>query len=180
MEETSDEDLMVRVAAGDEAAFRRLARRHLQRGLAVARRIAGNAADAEEVVQEALLRVWTHAPRWRPTASYRTWFYRIVVNLCLDRRRRAAWMGLEEAGDPADPAPDAVTMIERDQTGRAVADAVAALPERQRAALVLTYYEGLGNEETAAVLGTSVSAVESLLIRGKRTLRERLRTARGE
>jgi RNA polymerase sigma-70 factor, ECF subfamily len=178
MDESSDEDLMARVARGDEAAYRRLVRRHLPRTLGLARRITGNPADAEEVLQEALLRVWTTAPRWRPTASFRTWLYRVVVNLCLDRKRRPAFAALEDAGDPVDPAPDAVATLHRDETSRAVAEALAGLPERQRAALALTYYEGLGNAETAAVLETSVSSVESLLIRAKRALREKLSSLR--
>src|SRR6266481_183164 len=88
MDEASDEDLMRRVAGGDERAFRLLARRYAARAVALARRVTGNDADAEEVVQEALLRVWTNAPRWRPLAAFRTWFYRIVLNLCLSRQRR--------------------------------------------------------------------------------------------
>ncbi|MBI4182792.1 MAG: sigma-70 family RNA polymerase sigma factor [Proteobacteria bacterium] len=180
MEDASDEDLMARVAAGDEEAFCRLARRNARLGFGLARRLTGSTADAEDVVQEALLRVWTHAPRWRPTAAFRTWFYRVVVNLCLDRRRRRAWVALEEADEPADPGPDAVALIERDETGRAVAAAVAGLPDRQRAALLLTYYEGLSNAETAVALATSVSAVETLLVRAKRALRRRLSPLRDE
>src|SRR5262249_32712742 len=95
----SDEDLMRRVARGDEPAFRLLARRYAARAVGLARRITGNDADAEEVVQEALLRVWTNAPRWRPLASFRTWFYRVVLNLCLSRRRRPPLLPLEAAGD---------------------------------------------------------------------------------
>ena len=101
----SDEALMARVARGDERAFRELARRHVPAMLGLARRILGNAADAEDVAQEAMLRVWTQAPRWQPLAALRTWLSRVVVNLCLDRKRRAAWVELEAAGEIADPAP---------------------------------------------------------------------------
>lgn len=174
MDEVSDEELMARVAGGDEPAFRLLSRRHLRRALALARRVSGNDADAEEIVQEALLRVWINAPRWRPTAAFRTWFYRVVVNLCLNRRRRKPFAALEEAGDPVDPAPDAAAALERRQTDGLVAAAVAALPERQRAAIVLTYHDGLSNAETADVLETSVSSVETLLVRAKRALRAAL------
>src|SRR5918911_1238426 len=106
MPEPSDEDLMARVARGDDTAFRLLAQRHAARSIALARRITGNDADAEEIVQEALLRVWINAPRWRPVAAFRTWFYRVVLNLCLGRRRRLPFVPLEGAGDPADPAAD--------------------------------------------------------------------------
>jgi RNA polymerase sigma-70 factor, ECF subfamily len=174
MQEASDEDLMARVAGGDEAAFRALSRRHVAGGLALARRVSGNAADAEEVVQEAFLRVWVNAPRWRPTASFRTWFYRVVLNLCFNRARRRPFAALEAAGDPADPSPDPAANLERRQTDSLVTAAIAALPERQRAAIVLTYEEGLSNIETAAALDTSVSGVETLLVRAKRALRAAL------
>lgn len=174
MDGASDEDLMLRIAAGDQPAFRVLARRYAPLALRLARRVMGNSADAEEIVQEAMLRLWVNAPRWRPMASFRTWFYRVVINLCLNRKRRAPFLPIEEASDPADPTPDAVARIERRETERALAAAIAALPERQRAAIALTYNEGLSNAETASALGTSVSAVETLLVRAKRTLRERL------
>ncbi len=174
MDEASDEELMVRIASGDQGAFRLLSRRHLTRTLALARRITGNQADAEEIVQEALLRVWTNAPRWRPTAAFRTWFYRVVFNLCLNRKRRRPFAPLEDAGDPADPAPNAAAQLERRQGDQVVSAAIAALPERQRAAIVLTYHDGLSNAETAAVLDTSIGGVETLLVRAKRSLRASL------
>jgi RNA polymerase sigma-70 factor (ECF subfamily) len=174
MDEASDEDLMQRVAQGHEPAFRLLARRYAPRATGLARRITGNDADAEEVVQEALLRLWVNAPRWRPLSAFRTWFYRIVLNLCLSRRRRMPFLPLEAAGDPIDPAPGPGAELERDQSERALAAAIGQLPERQRAAIVLTYHEGLSNAEAAAVLDTSVSGMEALLVRAKRTLRETL------
>jgi RNA polymerase sigma-70 factor (ECF subfamily) len=171
MDKDSDEDLMARIAEGNEAAFRVLTRRYLPLTLGFARRVTGNSADAEEIAQEALLRVWTHAPRWRPVATFRTWFYRVVLNLSLNRRRRAPFLSLEQAGDVADPAVDASAAMERDEADSALAAAIAQLPERQRAVILLTYREGLSNAETAEVLGTSVSAVETLLVRAKRALR---------
>ncbi|MPZ57368.1 MAG: RNA polymerase sigma factor [Rhizobiales bacterium] len=174
MDDPSDEELMRRIAGGDESAFRVLARRCVPPAIGLARRILANTADAEEVVQEAMLRVWTTAPRWRPEARFRTWLYRVVVNLCLNRRRRAPFARLDDVGDPADPRPDAATQMERDQRHRTIADAIARLPERQRAAIVLTYHDGLGNAEAAAVLGTTRPAVETLLVRAKRSLRQQL------
>ena len=102
----SDEALMARIARGDELAFGQLSRRHVPAMLRIARRILGNAADAEDVAQEAMLRVWTHAPRWQPLAQFRTWLTRVVVNLCLDRKRRAPWVALEAAGDIVDEPSD--------------------------------------------------------------------------
>jgi RNA polymerase sigma-70 factor (ECF subfamily) len=174
MDEPSDEELMQRVAGGDEPAFRMLARRCVSPAIGLARRILVNPADAEEVAQEAMLRVWTTAPRWRPEAKFRTWLYRVVVNLCLNRKRRAPFASLDDAGDPPDPRPDAAEQLERTQRDHAIADAVARLPERQRAAVVLTYHEGLSNSDAAVALGTTRSAVETLLVRAKQSLRRQL------
>jgi RNA polymerase sigma-70 factor (ECF subfamily) len=174
MAEASDEDIMARIAQGDERAFRQLALRYAPRAVGLARRITRNEADADEVVQEALLRVWINAPRWQPTAAFRTWFYRVVLNLCLNRRRRAPMLDLSAAGDPPDSAPDALARLQRAEVDRRIVAAIAELPERQRAAIILTYHEGLANAEAADVLETSVSSVEALLVRAKRTLREKL------
>src|SRR5690348_6266517 len=170
----SDEALMLRVARGDERAFQLLSRRHTPVMLGLARRILGNAAEAEDVVQEAFIRVWTYAPRWRPLALFRTWLTRIVVNLCLDRKRRAPWVELEAAGDLIDPAPGAGEKAESDERERIVDAAIDKLPLRQRSAIVLTYTEGMSNAEVAEILDTSVSAVETLLVRGKQNLRRAL------
>src|SRR5256885_3864399 len=110
MEGASDEDLMPRIAKGEEVAFRILARRHLPAAVGLARRLLGIQADAEEVVQEGLLRVWINAPRWQPTAAFRTWFYRVLVNLCLNRRRRAPFAPLDDSSGPPEPGPDALPL----------------------------------------------------------------------
>ncbi len=170
----SDEALMARVARGDQPAFRALARRHLPAMVGLARRILGNAAEAEDVAQEAMLRVWTHAPRWQPLAAFKTWLTRVVVNLCLDRKRRAPWVELEAAGDIVDPAPAASELAEADERERLLQAAIANLPDRQRTAIVLTYTEGMSNAQVADILDTSVSAVETLLVRGKQNLRRAL------
>ena len=170
----SDEALMARVARGDERAFQLLSRRHLPAMLGLARRILGNAAEAEDVAQEAFMRVWTHAPRWQPLAQFRTWLTRVVVNLCLDRKRRAPWVELEAAGEIVDPTPGAGEKAEADERARMLAAAVDKLPARQRSAIVLTYGEGMTNAQVAEILDTSVSAVETLLVRGKQNLRSAL------
>jgi RNA polymerase sigma-70 factor, ECF subfamily len=176
----SDEALMARVAKGDQRAFRELARRHVPVILGLARRILGNAAEAEDVAQEAMLRVWTHAPRWQPLALFRTWLSRVVVNLCLDRKRKAPWVELEAAGELADPAPLAGDAAEAAERERLLAAAIAELPDRQRAAIVLSYTEGMSNAQVAEVLDTTVSAVETLLVRGKQNLRRALAEVIGE
>jgi RNA polymerase sigma-70 factor (ECF subfamily) len=170
----SDEALMARVAGGDERAFQLLSRRHLPAMLGLARRILGNAAEAEDVAQEAFMRVWTHAPRWQPLAQFRTWLTRVVINLCLDRKRRAPWVELETAGDIVDPAPGAGEKAEGDERERMLAAAIEKLPVRQRSAIVLTYGDGMSNAQVADILDTSVSAVETLLVRAKQNLRRAL------
>src|SRR5689334_22565051 len=149
---------MARVAAGDASAFALLVRRHAEPAQRLARRILGSAALAEEIVQDAFLRVWTNAPRWRPQAAFRTWLYRIVVNLCLNARRRAPDLPLDAGERVADPAPGADEQLKLRERDRRLAAAIRALPERQRAAIVLTYQEGLGNAEVAQVLDISVAS----------------------
>ena len=170
----------MRIGNGDRVAFGELVRRHLDRAVAVAQRVTGSRGDAEEIAQEAFLRVWTKAPRWRAAdgefraAHFTTWLYRVVVNLGIDRRRRPVLSALEAAGDPADPAESALHTMEKAQLANRVAAAVATLPDRQRAALALCFYEGLSNREAADILALSPGAVESLLVRARRTLREAL------
>lgn len=174
-DEISDEALMADVAAGSRAAFERLSRRHLRRSLALAHRVLGNAADAEEVVQDAFLQVWLHAGNWRGNgALFSTWLYRIVVNRCLDYRRRRAFAPLDDAADVPTPEPDALTLVADRQLAAKVDDAIAGLPERQRAALGLCYYGDIGCSQAAAILDISMSAMESLLVRARRTVRGRL------
>jgi len=174
-EKAGDDALLAQAGAGDQRAFRTLVARHLSRVLSLARRMTGNVAEAEDVAQEAFLRAWQKAAVWHAgEARFSTWLYRVVVNLCLDRRRRKPTTPLEAAGDPLDPAPSVELRLVEDQRTRIVAVALAALPDRQRAALVLSYYEELSNAAAAEILGVSVSALESLLVRARKALRAEL------
>ncbi|MFV3129303.1 RNA polymerase sigma factor [Niveispirillum sp. KHB5.9] len=171
----TDEALVARVAAGDRRAYGLLVDRHLDRTVTIAHRILNNQADAEDVAQEAFLRLWRHADRFDPGAArFSTWFYRVTTNLCLDRTRRPPMATLEAAGDPADPAMDQERSLADRHTKAAVAAAVADLPDRLRAAVTLTYDGGLSNAEAAKALDVSVKALESLLVRARRALREKL------
>ena len=169
----SDEALMARVARGDEAAFRELSRRHVPAMLALARRILGILPTPRMSPRKPCCASGPNAPRWRPLAAVRTWITRVVVNLCLDRKRRAPWVALEAAGEIADPSPGAEHGIESSQLDRQVAAAVAKLPARQRTAVALTYNEGMSNAQVAEILDTSVSAVETLLVRAHRAYGKR-------
>lgn len=179
-EEADDSDLLRRIASGDRLAFARLARRHTPRALRLADRFLGRGAEAEEVVQEALLRVWTHAADWDPDrrARFTTWLHRVVANLCLDRLRRPTTAALETAPDLPDPAPGAPTLVADRQRAALVRAAMADLPERQRAAITLFYFEDMTATTVAQTLDMTVAALESLLARARRSLRERL-AARG-
>lgn len=149
--------------------------RHLDRTVALAARITGNRSTAEDVAQEAFLRVWKAASDWQPDrARFTTWLYRVTVNLCLDLRRRPAFAALELIGDPPDPAEDAVAAIESRQRQALLRREIGALGARQRAALALCYAAGLSNAEAAEVLEISLGALESLLVRARRQLRRRL------
>ena len=175
MQDASDEELVALIGGGDRRAYHVLVERHGRRVLGLARRMMRNLAEAEDVSQEAFLRVWQKAGEWQPRgARFTTWLYRVVVNLCLDRRRKPTMAPIEAAGDPADTRPDAEQTLATVQRERQVASALQALPERQRAALVLSYYVGLSNLEAAGALELSVSALESLLVRARRALRQEL------
>jgi RNA polymerase sigma-70 factor (ECF subfamily) len=163
------------VADGDRAAFDRLSRRHLDRAYGVALRMTGNRADAQDVTQDVFLRLWQRPDSWRPgQAQFSTWLYRVVVNRCLDMKRRPKATALDAIAEPQDPRPDAEADLVTAAKQRAVSDAVAALPERQRAAIALTYTAGLKNTEAANALDISVKALEALLVRAKRELRDAL------
>jgi RNA polymerase sigma-70 factor (ECF subfamily) len=171
-----DQELLARVAKDDPAAVRAMVARKLPRLLSLATRMLGDRGDAEDVAQEAFLKLWRQARGWRPgTALFDTWLHRVTLNLCYDRlRRRRETSGgvVPEQTDPAAPADQAMMAAARDA---ALAAAIAGLPERQRAALVLQYYEGLSNIEAAAAMEIGVEALESLLSRARRTLKTQLR-----
>lgn len=174
-EAVSDEALMADAAAGDSKAFGILTRRHLRRSIALAQRVSGNASDAEEIVQDAFLQIWANADRWRGDGTrFTTWLYRIVVNRSIDYRRRRTFAPLDAADEIADPAWSAETLVDGRKIGAEVDAAIAALPERQRAALSLCYHEEMTCAEASEVLQVSVSAMESLLVRARRVVRARL------
>jgi RNA polymerase sigma-70 factor (ECF subfamily) len=170
-----DAELLRAVADGDRAAFDRLSRRHLDRAHGVALRMTGSRADAEDVVQDVFLRLWLKPGAWRPgQAPFSTWLYRVVVNRCLDLKRRPKGADLDAIEEPQDPDSNAEDSLMQAERGRALEAAVAQLPERQRAAIVLTYTAGLRNAEAASAMDISVKAFEALLVRAKRELRDHL------
>ena len=164
------------VADGDQTALWRLVHAHGHGLTLVATRYLGRRDEAEEVVQEAWIRVWQQAGRFDPDkAQPRTWIYRILVNLCLDRlrkRRLLSLIGLDDAGpEPDDPQPDAVRVLDGRQRLAAVRRDIARLPDRQRMALLLSVAGGLEADEIATALGSSRGAAEQLIARARRSLR---------
>ena len=170
----SDEALLVLYANGDPMAARDLAGRLVPRVLGYATRLLGDRAEAEDIAQEVMLRLWRAAPDWRPgEAQVSTWVYRVAANLCTDRlrsRQRKRAQNLDDVAEPEDgSAPALDVMIDADRQA-ALQSALADLPDRQREAVVLRHIEGLANPQIAEVMQIGVEAVESLIARGKRAL----------
>jgi len=177
----SDEALLQHYAAGDRAAARILLERLAPRVLRLAYRLLQDRAEAEDVTQEAMLRLWQIAPKWEPGgAQPSTWLHRVAVNLATDRLRRRRGVALDSIAEPDDPAPAVVEDLITADRQRALDDALAMLPDRQRVAVVLRHLEGLTNPDIAATMGIGVEAVESLTARGKRRLTELLSGRRDE
>jgi RNA polymerase sigma-70 factor, ECF subfamily len=171
-----DKDLLDRLADNDEIAFRGLVERHIDRAYAIALRILGNAADAEDVVQDTMLKVWIHRGRWQHgRAKFSTWLYRVVSNRCIDLHRKPRTENVDAVPEVADAQPDASSVIERNEVNNLLEVAMQRLPEQQRLAVILSYHENMSNGEIAEVMDTTVAAVESLLKRGRQQLRELLR-----
>ena len=176
----SDDQLLARVAVGDPAATRAMVARKLPRLLSLAGRLLGDVAEAEDVAQEAFLRIWKQASRWRPgEARFDTWLHRVALNLCYDRLRRRRELAFADPPDRADDGPGPDRGLQAADTGRRVGAALQSLPDRQREAIVLCHYQELGNIEAAAAMGVSVEALESLLGRGRRALRAALGDMKG-
>ncbi len=178
-----DDALLVLFANGDAQAARELTERLAPRAFGVALRVLGDRAEAEDVTQEAMLRLWRMAPDWqRGQAKVSTWLYRVVMNLCLDikRRSRRAAVPIDAVPEPLDPQPGATARLQQDARLGALQRALLHLPERQRQAVVLRHIEELSNPDIAAILDISVEAVESLTARGKRALSAALAAQREE
>lgn len=170
-----DAVLLAQVAKGDEGAFSTLVDRHLPAVLAVARRMLRDDAEAEDMAQEAMLRLWRASDRLEINDyGARPWLRRVVSNLCIDRVRAGRNTSVvDEVPEQARPA-DQVHALERQEASQRVDAALKALPERQRLALVLFHYEGLSQIETGKIMGISDEAVESLLSRARRSLKTAL------
>lgn len=174
-ERDPDAELVARVGTQDPVAVRTLVARKLPRLLALATRMLGDRMEAEDVAQEAFVRIWKQAPSWREgEARFDTWLHRVALNLCYDRLRGQREEPVAELPDQTDPAASPDVQFENRTRDERIRVALAALPARQREALVLNYYQELSNIEAAALMGITVDALESLLARARRNLRAQL------
>jgi len=166
----SDEELMSEVAQGNLSAFEQLVRRHQASAWNAAFHLLGNVDDAEDAAQEAFLRILRAAYRYKPTAAFRTYLFRIVTRLCRDHRRKASPSSCPnpDAEVSQGPSPEACVVSREER--HAVQKALALLPDKQREAVILRYYENLSYDEIGQVTGTSRKSVERLLARGRAAL----------
>lgn len=171
MSELSDTMLLIRFANGDRVAAAALTERLAPRALGFAARMLDDGAEAEDVTQEAMLRLWKIAPEWRQgEAEPATWLYRVVRNLCTDRLRKTRAVGLDQVAEPEDGTPSVEAKLIAQDRAKALQIALNGLPDRQREAVILRHIEGLANPQIAQIMDISTEAVESLTARGKRAL----------
>ena len=181
LNEVSDEALLVAFGNGDREAARALTLRLTPKVMGFSARMLRDVAEAEDVTQEAMLRLWRVAPKWRQgEAKVTTWLYRVVMNLCTDRLRRKRAVALDAIEEPVDQTPGVEAKMTTDARVQALQEALQDLPERQRQAVILRHIEGVSNPEIAAVMDISTEAVESLTARGKRALSTALAGRREE
>ena len=175
--EKEDHELLALVQDGSHPAFAELVRRHTERYYRLAFRYLQNRAAAEDIVQDAFLKLWEDPHKWQPdkNTKFTTWFYRVVVNLCLDWQKKKQPVELNEDMPLIDDREGADEAMQRKQQQIALEGAIAALPERQRTAINLCYDEGLSNQEAAEVMAINLKALQSLVMRAKTSLKERLK-----
>jgi RNA polymerase sigma-70 factor (ECF subfamily) len=180
------EDLMARIAKGDDDAFEILVNRHQTSVLNLIYRFIGDRTQAKDLAQEVFIRVWQAAKSYEPKAKFTTWIYQITTNLCLNElksARRRRWFSFHRSDEEnentieetfSDGAPSAEDLLLAKERSRQISDALQSLPDNQRMALVLKRYDGLSYQEIAQMLNCSIPAVESLIVRAKRTLQKKI------
>ncbi len=170
----NDPELIIRIQRGDHAAFGVLVQRHTDRFFRFAWRMLGNESDAEDVVQDAFVKFWENPHTWDAgkNVQFTTWFTRIIHNRCIDfLRRKKPITGTDVLDFRATDETAADDTIDKKEVQIVLEAGIHNLPERQKSALTLCFYEGLSNKEAASVMGIGVKALESLIMRAKKALR---------
>jgi RNA polymerase sigma-70 factor, ECF subfamily len=171
---TGDEQLMQAVAGGDLAAFDEIVLRYQQHAWKIAYRFLDDSMEAEDVAQEAFLKILQAAPRYRPTASFRTYLYRVLTRLCIDRARKKQPALADDLPEVADSSTGPADQLMEREQGAQLRMALDSLPPNQKAAIILRHYEGLSYREIAQSLSVTPKAVESLISRARAALQSRL------
>ncbi len=176
-EQKTDAELLSRIQEGSHLAFAALVRRHSGQFYRLAYRFTRQQTEAEDIVQDAFIKLWAHPGLWRPGANvkFTTWFYRIIVNRCLDSAKKKKPIALPDEMQIADARPSQEQEAIFSETQRKLEKEIAALPARQRTALNLCFHEELSNQEAADIMGVKLKALQSLLMRAKTTLKETMR-----
>ena len=181
MTDQSDEDLLAAYASGNQAVAQALTLRHAGRVFAHAMRLLGDRAEAEDVAQDAMLKLWRIAPDWRSgEAQVSTWLYRVTANMCIDRIRKRRTTNFDDLPEMADDSASVIETMEQKERHEALQDALDQLPDRQKQAVVLRHIDGLSNPEIGQIMDITPRAVESLTARGKRALTALLSRKREE
>jgi RNA polymerase sigma-70 factor (ECF subfamily) len=174
-----EDELIANIADGDQLAFNRLVQKHGPKLHNLALRFTGSAADADEIAQETLFRLWQSADKWQPgKARLSTWLFRITTNLCIDlARKKKRHMEISSADPPEliDDQPDTSTILQSRQELQFIEEQISQLPEKQKMTLLLSTQQGKSNKEIAQVLKLSEGAIEQLLVRARRSLRQAYR-----
>jgi RNA polymerase sigma-70 factor (ECF subfamily) len=175
--EKDDDELLALIQDGSHDAFAVLVRRHTERFYRLAYRYMQNKETAEDIVQDAFLKLWEDPEKWQPerNSKFTTWFYRVVVNLCLDWQKKKRPVALDDEWPLVDEGETLDEAMSRAQEQKMLEKEIAGLPERQRTALNLCFDEGLSNQEAAEVMGLKLKALQSLIMRAKATLKDRIK-----
>lgn len=170
----NDEHLMIMIQNHHHQAFSILVQRHYQRFYAMAYRMLFNQNDSQDIVQEAFLKLWNNPNSYQSKKSlFTTWFYRVVANLCLDHKKKIKTQSIEFIDHVADSS-NLEQDLEQEQTQFKLKQAIISLPKRQRLAIVLCFYENMSNKQAAQIMNIRLKALQSLLMRGKAQLKQKL------
>jgi RNA polymerase sigma-70 factor (ECF subfamily) len=173
----NDESLISQIQEGSHEAFATLVNRHSNRFYRIAYRLVSRKDDAEDIVQDAFLKLWNRPNLWDPGkgTKFTTWFYRVVINLCLDHRKKKKLVNISEDIEFADEKPGADILLDVHQKQAILERWICELPERQQLAINLCFYEGLSNNEAAQIIGVRIKALQSLIMRAKTTLKYKVK-----